>query len=65
MESPRNQRMGARGSCVCPKCGEKVPHQAGVPCREEQCPKCGAKMVREGSHHHRLMERKRQQGEPS
>ena len=38
---------GPTGSCVCPSCGTKVPHQAGVPCYDASCPKCGAKMIRE------------------
>jgi len=38
---------GPGGYCVCPGCGEKVVHQAGVPCYSVNCPKCGAKMVRE------------------
>jgi len=38
---------GAEGFCVCPACGEKVPHQAGVPCASMTCPKCGSRMVRE------------------
>lgn len=33
--------------CKCPACGEKVPHQRGIPCREMTCPKCGATLVRE------------------
>lgn len=33
--------------CVCPKCGEKQPHQLGVPCQSINCPKCGSSMVRE------------------
>lgn len=37
---------GPGGECVCPGCGEKVPHQAGVPCYQMACPKCGSKMVR-------------------
>ena len=32
--------------CVCPSCGEKVPHPMGVPCNSIDCPKCGAAMVR-------------------
>ena len=44
--------MGAGGTCICPKCGNKVPHDAGIPCIEERCPSCGAAMVREGSAHH-------------
>ncbi len=38
---------GPGGSCVCPNCGEKVPHQRGVPCNSVNCPKCGSTMVRE------------------
>jgi len=38
---------GLGGNCICPSCGVKVPHQAGVPCYSANCPKCGAKMVRE------------------
>jgi hypothetical protein len=37
---------GPGGECVCPDCGEKVSHQAGVPCFQITCPKCGSKMVR-------------------
>jgi len=45
----RGAGMGPRGNCVCPKCGYKVPHQPGKPCRELQCPTCGITMLREGS----------------
>ena len=38
---------GPGGYCVCPNCGEKVPHQLGTPCYEQQCPECGATMTRE------------------
>ena len=37
---------GPGGNCVCPDCGESVPHQQGKPCFEEKCPKCGATMTR-------------------
>jgi hypothetical protein len=35
------------GNCVCPSCGAKIAHQAGVPCYDVSCPKYGAKMIRE------------------
>lgn len=38
---------GPSGNCVCPSCGEKVPHRQGVPCFNMKCPKCGTKMIRE------------------
>jgi len=38
---------GPVGNCLCPSCGAKVPHQAGVPCYSVNCPKCGTRMVRE------------------
>jgi hypothetical protein len=37
---------GPGGDCICPNCGAKVPHQAGMPCYNLSCPKCGTKMVR-------------------
>jgi hypothetical protein len=37
---------GPGGNCVCPSCGEKVPHKQGVPCFNLSCPKCGVKMAR-------------------
>ena len=37
---------GPDGFCACPKCGEKLPHQTGIPCYEQKCPKCGAAMTR-------------------
>ena len=39
--------LGLGGNCVCPKCGEVVPHQRAVPCMQRSCPKCGSAMVRE------------------
>ena len=54
------ERLGAVGFCVCMPCGTRIPHRAGVPCRDEHCPGCGAAMLREGSEHHRLaVERKK------
>ncbi len=38
---------GPEGGCVCPGCGVKIPHRAGVPCNLVSCPECGARMARE------------------
>jgi len=38
---------GAVGTCLCPKCGHREPHERGVPCLQKQCPKCGTALVRE------------------
>ncbi len=38
---------GSAGNCLCPSCGLKVPHQAGVPCASINCPECGFRMIRE------------------
>jgi hypothetical protein len=38
---------GPGGYCVCPNCGERKEHVAGVPCYQAKCPKCGTLMVRE------------------
>jgi predicted Fe-Mo cluster-binding NifX family protein len=37
---------GAGGTCLCPKCGHREPHERGVPCLQKQCPKCGTALVR-------------------
>ena len=37
---------GPGGDCICPNCGERVPHQLGTPCFEQKCPKCGTAMTR-------------------
>jgi len=41
--------MHQTGYCVCPRCGLRVSHQAGVPCRSLVCTSCGSGMIRE--HH--------------
>lgn len=41
------QALGLGGQCVCRACGEKLPHQRGVPCNQTKCPKCGQLMTRE------------------
>ena len=38
---------GPEGYCVCPSCGEKLPHKRGVPCLSIKCPKCDTPMERE------------------
>ena len=32
-------------TCVCPNCGEEVPHQRGTPCTTKSCPNCGTTMI--------------------
>ena len=39
--------LGTGGSCVCAKCGTKIPHQQGTPCTQLKCPECGNTLVRE------------------
>jgi hypothetical protein len=51
--------LGKGGFCLCPKCGEKVPHNQGQPCQETLCPKCNTKMFRKGSDHHQLFLKKK------
>ena len=38
---------GSDGDCVCPVCGFKMAHQAGVRCFQMRCPKCSALISRE------------------
>ena len=59
MVTERKHEMGAGGFCLCPRCGEKIPHIRGERCIEQRCPKCNSKMIREGSDHHERIERKR------
>ncbi len=54
----KKEGIGPGGSCICPKCGYRKPHVAGIPCREEKCPRCGTKMVREGSYHHQQIKKR-------
>jgi len=38
---------GPGGQCVCPECGKRISHTAGVPCNTQSCPACGAQMIKE------------------
>ena len=35
------------GFCLCQRCGLRISHQAGIPCRSLICPSCGIGMIRE------------------
>jgi hypothetical protein len=60
MTEHKQQGLGSKGHCVCPKCGLRVPHTPGSPCQENRCTQCGAKLLREGSEHHQaFLEKKR------
>lgn len=58
MAMKRRHEMGIGGRCLCPKCGEAIAHQRGIPCQEQRCRYCGVKMLREDSYHHRLFKEK-------
>ncbi len=45
--------LGPTGYCICPKCGTRIPHRSGIPCKQERCPNCGTVMLREGSEEHK------------
>jgi predicted Fe-Mo cluster-binding NifX family protein len=38
--------IGPVGHCICPQCGQRQPHQRGVPCFEQKCPTCKVAMIR-------------------
>jgi len=38
-------RLGPLESCICPKCGERIPHLSHVPCQNEKCPNSGEEML--------------------
>jgi len=40
----QGQGIGGTTSCVCPNCGETMPHTKGIPCSQTKCPKCGTPM---------------------
>ena len=45
--APGTPRAGPGGSCRCPRCGTKVPHQQGIPCSQTRCPECNQPLLRE------------------
>ena len=59
MKRGNRQGMGSSGHCVCPACGHRVEHKAGMPCLEERCAKCGKAMVREGGWHDQVIRDKK------
>ncbi len=58
-ESMYGRRMGSTGYCICSKCGYRKEHTPGTPCRDEKCPTCKIPLVREGSYHHQLIQKKK------
>lgn len=38
--------VGLGGECVCPRCGQTLPHRRGMPCSTMECPRCRTMMVR-------------------
>jgi predicted RNA-binding Zn-ribbon protein involved in translation (DUF1610 family) len=40
--------------CICVHCNTRIPHERGIPCRQNKCPNCGKIMFKEGSYHHLL-----------
>lgn len=48
----RGGGMGAKGNCICVKCGYSAPKQPGIPCMQEKCPNCGSVLFREGGRHY-------------
>lgn len=61
---PKVQRntKGELGYCICPACGVKQKHIAGIPCKSIVCGKCQVHFVRENSvQHKQINEIKNQQ----
>jgi ribosomal protein S27AE len=48
----RGGGMGARGNCICVKCGYTAAKKPGTPCMQEKCPNCGSVLLREGGSHY-------------
>jgi len=40
----QGQGLGGTSECVCPSCGERIPHAKGTPCSQTKCPKCDTMM---------------------
>jgi uncharacterized Zn finger protein (UPF0148 family) len=63
MKQEHPNHLGPDGACVCPGCGYRVQHQAGLSCREMNCPNCGRKLLREDGEHYRAVLEKQQKKE--